>query len=143
MKKVCLFRVPDIAAKLSCICMTAQKHFEQKMPLLLILPTNEAAAYIDELLWRQPEEGFLPHVIANGPTKELIAISTAEANVNNATSIFNLRPDITDFISEFDLIYDLIDLTHPLKAEQSRSRIDKYRSKSFFIEEISHVLKKL
>lgn len=128
MKKVCIFRVSNTAAKLSCICQTVQKHFERKEALLLILPTHEAAVYVDQLLWRQPEEGFLPHVIANTPTTELIALTTLASNVNNAGIIFNLQPSITDFIIQFDMIYDLMDLTHPAKAEQSQARIIKYQS---------------
>jgi DNA polymerase III subunit chi len=134
MKKVCFFRVSNASAKLSCICQTVQKHFEKKEALLLILPTQEAAVYIDQLLWRQPEDSFLPHAIANTPTIELIAITILAANVNKAKILFNLQPSVTDFVDQFDMIYDLMDLTHPTKAEQSHARIVKYKSMNFLTE---------
>lgn len=127
MTKVHFLKVVDNQTKLVRITQTVQKHFEQNAAVLILAPNLEAAQYIDQLLWKYPEESFLPHAIAEGPTTERIAISTDSRNVNKATVLINLCPAVPANYHEFHTIYELYDQTHPSKEELSRQRHTFYQ----------------
>lgn len=127
-QKIFFLRVVDNTAKLQRLCHIVQDVFLSKENLLIIVPSDEVAAYIDQLLWRLPEESFLPHVIANGPIKERVVITTAASNLNQADTLLNLCPTIPANAKDFQTIYELLDLTHPTKEDLSRKRIEAYQA---------------
>lgn len=127
-KQITFLRAADNAAKLRHICETVAKHFYQQEAILIAVGSNEVATYVDQLLWRLPEEGFIPHAIANAPTKERIVITTEQNNLNQASIVFNLRAQAISGIHAFHEIYDLLDLTHPDKERASRQRQAAYRA---------------
>ncbi len=131
--KVHFLKVIDNQSKLIRITQTIQKHFEQNATVLIIVPTIEAAQYIDQLLWKLPEESFLPHAIAEGPTTERIAISTDARNVNHATILLNLNQTAHPHPKEFHTIYELYDQTHPSKEELSQQRHATYQQQGLDI----------
>lgn len=126
--KIIFIQVKDNAAKLNKICATVQKHFELKESILITVPSAEAAVYIDQLLWRLPEESFLPHAVVHSPSQEMVAITTATANINQAKILLNLRSEAISFASEFLRIYELFDLTHFEKERLSLQRQAVYQS---------------
>jgi DNA polymerase-3 subunit chi len=134
--RITFLRVVDNAAKLQRLCGAVHYHFLRKEKALIGVSSDEAAAYVDQLLWRIPEDSFIPHAIVNGPTKELVAITKALNNVNQAQALINLRVEIPNNIKEYTVIYDLLDLTHPSKEEQSRKRQEAYRIAGYSFEEI-------
>lgn len=136
-KKIYFLRVNDTATKLNGICHIIQTHFERKEAILIAVPSQDAAVYIDQLLWRQPEECFIPHSIVKASTKELVAITTADVNCNNAKVMLNLRSDIPNCHDAFDKIYDLLDLTHPAKEQLSRNRLSAYNQLGYAAEELA------
>lgn len=127
--------VETISAKLNSICKITQKHFSRKESILIAAPSQEAALYIDQLLWKQPEESFIPHIVVNIPTKELVAITVTDLNVNRARILINLRPDVPPRLDEYAIIYDLLDRTHPSKEALSRNRQSTYQSLNLRVEE--------
>ncbi|MBA3816891.1 MAG: DNA polymerase III subunit chi [Parachlamydiaceae bacterium] len=135
-KKVHLLRVTDVATKLNNICQTIHRHFNKKEAILILVPSQEAAVYIDQLLWRQPNDSFLPHAVANLPTQELVAITTTGTNVNQAVAILNLCPEIPVNLKEYSIIYDLLDLTHPAKEQLSLNRQLAYQMLGYVL--VSH-----
>lgn len=120
--------VKDNQTKLKSICKIAQKHFEKKQPILILAPSEEIAEYIDQLLWRIPEESFLPHQKSDLSSNDFITISTKMENLNRARIAFNLYSSICPLHQEFDQIYELYDETHPSKKEQSLQRKNAYAS---------------
>lgn len=122
--QVHFLQIADNAQKMLTLCTLAQKHFYAKEKMLICVPTDEAAAYIDLLLWRMPEESFIPHEIAN-PAKITIAKSTE--NINEATILINLGPQIPINLDAFACIYELYDKTHPSKVEQAEQKLAAYR----------------
>lgn len=135
MTKVIFLRVQDNTAKLQKIREMSQKHFLAKENMMIAVPSNEAAAYIDQLLWRLPEESFLPHAIVNGITEEKIALATSTQNVNKAKVILNLRNEAIENTDDFAVVYELLDLTHPDKERASRQRQAAYQAKNIPFEE--------
>lgn len=126
--KILFLTVRDAAAKLHAVCTAISKHFFNKEAILVVVSSSEAAVYIDQLLWRIPEEGFLPHVIATEPTSERIVITTSKANLNQAKVIFNLCSDPVSDATAYETVYELLDLTHPDKEQLSRKRITLYET---------------
>jgi DNA polymerase-3 subunit chi len=134
-KRLTFFRVKDNPSKLRLICAKAAESFQTEKRLIIAVPSFEAAQYIDALLWRQPEESFMPHVISDTPTKEWIAITLQEEiNVNQAPILLNLRPDFPSLAKAVDHVYDLYDETHPSKIELSENRKKQYESNGFNIQ---------
>lgn len=132
-KQAAFLRAADNNTKLRHICETVAKHFFQQESILIAVGTNEVATYIDQLLWRIPEMGFIPHMIANTPVKERIVITLEQSNLNQATVLFNLRPQIAVNSHEFLVIYDLLDMTHPEKERLSRERQRSYQATGFAV----------
>jgi DNA polymerase IIIc chi subunit len=126
MTRVIFLTVADAASKLNAIAQTVQEQLDQGKKVLIAVPSQEAAAYIDQLLWKMPEESFSPHLISNGPVNELVAITTGTANVNQAQVLLNLNPQVHPAYREFDTVFDLDDRTHPSKEQLSQARREAY-----------------
>lgn len=128
------FQVRDTASKLRRIVETAQSHFEKKEPFLILVEDEKSEQFVDELLWKSPETSFLPHAVAHGPTKELIAITRIKQNVNEARVAFNLCPTPLFIEGPFRIIYEFEDLTSPHKQNFSSLRFDAYKQAKFLCE---------
>lgn len=119
---IIFLRVVDNTSKMTRICTVVQQHFNQKQSMLILAPSQEAAEYMDKLLWRMPEHSFLPHTHSNHPSDALILITTAANNLNKASVLFNLCPGVSPISAQFETVYELLDETHPDKLRQSQLR---------------------
>ncbi len=126
MSKVHFITVFDAASKLQAITQTIQEILDNGKRVLIAVPNQEAANFIDKLLWTTPEESFSPHAVVNGPSQELVAIAISPVNFNKAQVLINLNPQISPISSEFEAIYDLYDKTHPSKETLSQQRQEAY-----------------
>jgi DNA polymerase-3 subunit chi len=124
-------RVATNHIKLTKLCETIQRHFDLGQSIMVATPGEEVSNYIDQLLWRLPEESFLPHVCANQPVKERIVITTSQKNLNEASILMNLCPQIASFPNEFELIYELFDETQPAKTEIASGRLESYKQQGY------------
>ena len=86
------------------------------------MPNQEAAQFVDHLLWRLPEESFIPHCISEVPLDEWIVISPKNENLNRAEILFNLSPKANPHYTVFKKVYDFFDETDPMKTELSKQR---------------------
>lgn len=116
------------------ICAKAQEALQHEKRLLIAVPNLEAAQYVDALLWKTPEESFIPHVITQAATSEWIAITTQQhLNVNQATCLLNLCTPPSLLYQQMDEIYDLYDETHSQKIELSQQRMHFYQTKNLLV----------
>jgi DNA polymerase III subunit chi len=132
--RVIFISVKDNNSKLNVICQTVQNLFIQKKAVLILVPNEEAASYVDQLLWRLPEESFLPHRIAFNPTNEPVVITTKAENMNQAHVLFNLCPNASPIYRDFETIYELDDRTHPTKEQLSQQRKAFYASNNCLVQ---------
>jgi DNA polymerase-3 subunit chi len=123
---ITFYSVSDTTSKASRICATVQHHFLQGERVLIAVASQEAALYIDQLLWRMPPESFLPHAIANVPSEERVVINMSGQNVNQATVLWNLSPGPAHSLEGFKTLYELWDQTHPQKLALSETRYQSY-----------------
>lgn len=135
MKKpqIIFIKVSNNPAKASCLCSIIQNHFTQKQSILVAVPNAEVATYVDQLLWKRPEESFLPHTIAQSNTKEAVVITSKPENLNDATILFNLCTTSSLIANQFELIYELLDETHADKLKLSQERLQAYTKEGFEI----------
>jgi DNA polymerase-3 subunit chi len=134
-KKVIFFSVKDVKTKLLRILQTSLKHFENKEKLLIKVFDEASLKFVDELLWKEPKESFLPHIIANEEVDDFLVLTKSFKNLNNSYYMFNLCQDIIDINDSFKVIYDFDDHTSKLKKENSNKRYQLYRNLKFNIEQ--------
>jgi DNA polymerase IIIc chi subunit len=132
--RVVFFLVRDNSSKLKKIAETALAHFEKKEPFLILVEDERSQQFVDELLWKLPETSFLPHIAADEPTTDRIAICKSKKNVNNARIAFNLCPTPLLIEGPFRIIYEFEDLSAPNKKNLSSLRFDAYKQAGYLIE---------
>jgi DNA polymerase IIIc chi subunit len=118
---ITFFPVKETAAKLIQLSRVAQRHLEQKEPLLFLVPDKNSFDFLDKLLWSCPVESFLPH-----PT-QLLAISLEIEP--HFPSIFNLRPAAL-IEGSVKTIYEFEDHTSSEKFQLSKQRYQVYRDQN-------------
>lgn len=128
--KVIFFPVKETQLKLLKIYQTALDHFHRQEPLLILVPDENALHFVDNLLWRYPENSFLPHNSGIEAVQDIIALTKEPVNVNQATALFNLCPHPAE-IAGIHLIYELDDFTSKEKQEASQKRFATYRSAGY------------
>lgn len=117
--------------KIESICQTIQKHFEAGDTFQILAPGMVAVQYLDDLLWKYPESGFLPHRASEIECKENIVITTQIKNLNGAKVLMNLCTNPCLIAEEFEILYELYDETQPDKFEQSKQRHQVYSQKGY------------
>ncbi|MBS4169161.1 DNA polymerase III subunit chi [Parachlamydia sp. AcF125] len=122
------FSVNNAREKLTSICQIVQHHFLKKKRLLIAAPNEEAAQYLNGLLWKYPEESFVPHIWTESPTEECVAITCSQDNVNRASILLHLGPSVHVKWGLFQQIYELFDQTDQEKQKASEAR------KAYYIE---------
>jgi DNA polymerase-3 subunit chi len=132
--RVIFFQVQNPQTKLIRICEAARTHFEKKERFIFFVEDAKAASFVDELLWKMPEMSFLPHIASDEETQEWVAITKSKKNVNGARVAFNLCPTPLLVESPFRIIYELEDMTAPMKQKLSGIRFDRYKEARFLIE---------
>lgn len=132
--------VTNVASKLQAICKTVHKHFEKRERVQISVGDAASASYIDQLLWKIPEESFLPHAIIDTPSAATpIAITAVAANLNQATVLINLAAGPSSIIHLFQTAYELLDHTAPTKKELSQKRYATYQAAGYPISILSIV----
>ena len=132
--RVVFFPVKDLNSKLVKIVKAARYHFSRKEHFLIQVADEKAAQYVDDLLWKIPEDGFLPHVQSLELTEEYVVITKTKKNLNNARFVFNLCPSPLHFEESYQIIYELEDLTTPSKQMLSRKRFEAYKQAHYILE---------
>jgi len=134
MTRIVFFQVQDISKKLQKIVETTQFHFEKKEPFLILVEDSKAQNFVDELLWKHPPTGFLPHVATDELSVEKVVITKIKKNINQAAAVFNLCSTPLFIEGPFKIIYELEDLTTPSKKNLSTVRFDAYKQAGLPIE---------
>lgn len=132
--RINFWQVADNRQKLELICALTHQHFVRKERLLITVPNETAARYVDQLLWSSPPESFLPHVTSEKPIAAAVVITTGEQNLNQASILLNLCPTASAQAANFSQVHELLDSTSPDKEQLSRQREAIYRSAGHLIE---------
>jgi DNA polymerase-3 subunit chi len=129
--KIIFLKVVTNQEKLLHLTKTIQRHFDMGEKISILCPSLKVAEYIDELLWRMPEDSFIPHKTLSAPSSEHVAITCQGENFNNAQILINLCKDIPAQPLQFQVVYDLFDQTDAAKEDLSRARFSSYGASGF------------
>lgn len=116
----------NVQMKLTSICQVVHQQFLKQKRILLFAPNPEAAQYLDTLLWKSPPESFIPHAWTDFASSERVVITCSHENLNQASVLIHLCPDIHPNFKFFEVIYDLFDETDSIKKGASEMRQKKY-----------------
>ncbi|MCH9613886.1 MAG: hypothetical protein SP1CHLAM54_08950 [Chlamydiia bacterium] len=128
MTKINLFSVKSSGEKFYHLARISHDHFENKSPLV-IFAQGTALNYVDELLWRYPKNGFLPHTLHD--LESLITITDKEPLLTEAQSIFNLSQ--MPMTGNHFQVYEFEDQTSPDKHKASKNRFSHYKEQGFHL----------
>lgn len=130
MTYVSFLTVKDNVSKISRVCGLTSHLFQQNKKTVICVPNVEIGKYIDAMLWKYPESGFIPHIMTNSSSEETIIIATSKDPFKDYSTLINLCPNIHENFQHFKTVYELYDTTHPTKEASSIARIDAYKSKN-------------
>lgn len=129
--RVILFQVSNDREKLNRITHIAQECFEKREPLLIRLPHKKALEYVDTLLWRSPQDSFLPHVVTDESCRDLVVLTLSDTNPNQARTILNLcAHPIVNRDLFFTHIYEFDDLS---SSKKNNKRYQSYKKEGYSI----------
>lgn len=123
---IVFLKVSDTLSKLMRICDVVHKYFSLQQRVLISVQNDASATFIDNLLWRLPQESFIPHSISNKPCNEAIVITTSLENYNSASTLISLRTQANPMVKHFSTNYELNDHTNPQKHHLSQKRLTQY-----------------
>lgn len=118
MSLVQFIKVKTNQEKIEIISHTLKSHFLDGKKVGILTPNLEVSKYIDELLWKNPPDSFLPHEIA--PTEEPIAISSNLQELDHSQIVLNLS--LKALNHPFEKIIELYDLTHPERKKSPKKK---------------------
>lgn len=130
---VCFLRVGDSQTKLGRLSALIHQHYRKGDRMMIRVENEEAAKFLDEWLWTQPPDSFLPHECSQTKTNAHVVISSAERNLNSATVLINLSSKAASGAKDYSLVYDLADQSHPSKTQLSRQRYQIYQSQGLAV----------
>ncbi|MEI6243291.1 MAG: DNA polymerase III subunit chi [Chlamydiota bacterium] len=129
-KVVVFFTIKTPEDKLSKLVQAAHFHFSKKEKLLFFVKDDMTAKFVDDLLWKIPEESCLPHGIEDFSYTVIIS---KDLPVTLPSYVFNLT--IEPLLSaSCKRIYELEDTSSPQKKEISQKKFYAYKEKGFLIE---------
>lgn len=132
--KIRFLKTTDNAMKLRRLGASIEYYFLKNQKVLITVPNDAAANYIDAFLWKQPKESFLPHTVSHSDIINEVVISTEQENYNEADVLINLCPGISPIIEQFKTVYELWDETDKLRKNHSKEKFDKYQQSGHEVE---------
>lgn len=126
-------KVATVSGKLHAVCAISKEQFLKKQRLLIAVPDEISCTYIDQLLWRIPEESFLPHAVLQTDNDSLVCITMSSGNLNKAHTLLNLCPFASPIAAEFKLIFELLDETDAEKKRAAQAKYKAYQDAGYSI----------
>lgn len=120
--------------KLRRLGASVEYYFLKKKKILITVPSEAAAEYIDDFLWKQPKESFLPHTYSKNNEGSEVVITTEQKNINQANLLINLCPGQSSILDQFETVYELWDETDEKRKEQSRLKFEAYQNSGHEVE---------
>lgn len=118
------------------IARIAAKACEQGLRVWLAVGDERQAAYLDDFLWRFPEEGFLAHGVAGrgDEARQPLLIAPAPSDANGATVALMAGGAMLEAPERFDLVVEFVAGHDPVAVAESRNRYRHYRERGCVME---------
>lgn len=112
------------------VCSLAYGLMQQRQRVLLFCSTQEQAEALDELMWQQPTQAFIPHnLVGEGPaqgTPVLIAWLPLPQNIGHRTAVINLSQEPVATATKFRTLIELVPV-EPAARQKAREHYKLYR----------------
>lgn len=127
--------------KYQIACSLSAKALERGMQVLIYTADNTTAEELDQIMWRTPAIGFLPHCRSGHAlaAETPIVIDHAPRDFTHDEVLLNLHPECPPFFSRFQRLIEIVSLEeNDLMAARKRFRF--YRDRGYDIR--SHSISK-
>ncbi len=120
----------------SVLVRIVNKAWERGLRVCLRAADAGHAHYLNELLWRQPIDGFLPHGLWNGSEieKQPVLIAPVVDDRNGASVIVLAVAERVPEPERFDMVVDFVPGADPNALAASRDRYRHYRDRGCTME---------
>jgi DNA polymerase-3 subunit chi len=126
--KVLFLRVQNSQAKLKRLTQVIYELFCAGRRVVIAVEGSAAAGYLDDCLWRLPEEGFLPHERSDVECKAPVVITEGTEVFGGGQVLVNLREQPHPNIEKFEEVYQLFDETSEQRHQQSLKQYRYYQT---------------
>lgn len=122
------------ADKYQTACVLCAKALAQGLRVLIYPADAATADKLDDLLWRAPPTGFLPHCRAGHALAMVtpIIIDPAPASFAHHEVLLNLHPEWPPFFSRFQRLVEIVG-TEEDDRQAARQRFRFYRDRGYEI----------
>lgn len=117
-------------------CQLATERFRQNQTVFILAQTQQQAEQLDEMLWRQDPDSFVPHGLSDEAT-----VTQAPVEIGTGTPkrhrqiLINLAETIPAFANRFNQIIDFVPVDE-IQKQQARDRYKQYRALGFTLETV-------
>lgn len=115
-------------------CKLSAKVLGQGLRVLILTSDEGAAARLDQMLWRIPATGFLPHCRARSPLSEVtpVIVDHDPGELPHDQVLLNLGDARPVFFSRFQRLIEIV-TTDGADREAARERFRFYRDRGYEI----------
>lgn len=137
-KKIFYISLKTPADKVRFLVKVATDHYQKNKKLFILTADNKTTEYVDNLLWAEPKESFLPHFASQTILDESIVISSEKANLNQAKVVLNLTAEPIDSVAlKLQSIIEIEDTSSAAKIQVFKKKLAYYQKESLAIVAIS------
>lgn len=121
----------EAADRLAFACRLTEKVYRLGHKIHIHAPEEEVGD-IDELLWQQKPESFLPHnIIGEGPNAPPpIQIGSENQTAKHSDILINLSKQVPEFVNRYNRVVEIVPPQDEYKAV-SREHFKHYRAQGF------------
>jgi DNA polymerase-3 subunit chi len=127
-----LHGAPD---RLAAAAEWLRQAWQKRQPVLVYVPTRQAADQLDRLLWSHPATGFVPHCAASSSlaTETPILLTTQLDELPHDRCLLNLGDDLPPGFSRFEDLVEIVSTADAVRLP-ARERFKFYRERGYALE---------
>ena len=118
------------AERLRAACQLAGKAWRHGLPVFLRGASSEQCAELDELLWRQRQESFIPHDLHQDAPSSPVVIGQNEQPEQAQGVLINLSSDLSPHIDHFSRVIEIVN-QEPDLLTACRENFRSYRQRGY------------
>jgi len=115
-------------------CKLSAKALEQGLNVLVLTQDENAATSMDQMLWRVPATGFIPHCRARNPLAEMtpVIVDHDPGELTHDQVLLNLGSERPAFFSRFQRLIEIVTMDEADRLA-ARERFRFYRDRGYEI----------
>ena len=120
--------------KAKYLCDFTEDFFIQGQRVVVMVCDDNQGVTLDRFMWTWKKGAFIPHVYDNGAVEcldEPVIIEAEERNPNGAKVLVMGKPCSAEFIRQFDLAIDFVEVYDPQLLVAARKRFAHFREIGF------------